>query len=782
MVVISGVVYKTVTLMIESSEWVTHTFEVIDHGKELSVSLVDMETGTRGFMATGNEAFLEPYENGQKSFEKFIKKAKDLVDDNPVQLKRLENLEKLVYEWQSNYTEVAISKRREVKNDSIDAEYLQQLLKKGLGKRTLDKLRLLLDNLSANARNESDLKAELLILSFAKDMVDQETGQRGFLITGKKEFLEPFKAGRKTLVDDIDKLRQHFATNSENLALLAKAEFLADEWMSKAAIPEINARHEMNKTTTTMKDVISLMEASTGKQYMDTMRKYLADFVDTETDLMERRSSEAESLASSTINITVIGTLVALIFGGSLGLIIAGSMVRALRTLVAGAEAIGRGVTKHRINTGTKDEFSWLADAFNRMVQNLESAKGAAQATQRRLQAILDTVADGIITIDSDGAITSFNKTAERLFGYEVDKVLGKSIKILIPKAYHEELDDYLAHFLTIGEKRIIGGDREVAGRRKDGSTFPLEIAVSETQTEKGLMYTAIIRDISDRKLAEARVAHASKLATIGEMAAGMTHELSQPINLINLVAEAARVKMKNGCDDWESQKKSIRTIIHQCQRLSRIFHLMGSFSRKEDHFVEVFRVASAVTEACDLVKDIFHNDGIDIIYDIDPDSGEVTGQKIQLEQVIVNLLSNARDAILIRLADDDGPARGEIRVRCRTSCYGDCAVISVTDNGPGVPESMMEKIFDPFVTDKVAGNGTGLGLAVSQNLVNAIGGTIEAENTPMGARFTVSLPVTDRISDEPEEGRQEPERHRQTRQKRNRTKTNEYVPLTQST
>ncbi len=245
-----------------------------------------------------------------------------------------------------------------------------------------------------------------------------------------------------------------------------------------------------------------------------------------------------------------------------------------------------------------------------------------------------------------------------------------------------------------------------------------------------------------------------------------MTHDLSQAINLINLVAEAARVKMKNGCDDWESQKKSIRTIIHQCQRLSRIFHLMGSFSRKEDDFVEVFRVASAVTEACDLVKDIFHNDGIDIIYDIDPDSGEVTGLKIQLEQVIVNLLSNARDAILIRLADDDGPARGEIRVRCRTSCYGDCAVISVTDNGPGVPESMMEKIFDPFVTDKVAGNGTGLGLAVSQNLVNAIGGTIEAENTPMGARFTVSLPVTDRISDEPEEGRQGPERHRQTRQR----------------
>jgi len=319
MVVIAGLVTYNIKKLVSTAKWVDHTQQVMADGSELSKLLVDMETGERGFLIAGKEEFLEPFNNGQKSWDKKMGALKQLVNDNPAQVARLTEIDGLKNEWLKVAANVEIAERRKVVKGAKNAEYLQAVLKKGRGKNILDGLRSTFDRLDGRFKKAGLLKGSMYVLSLAKDMVDQETGERGFLITGVDSFLQPYREGRVRFRKNLTRIEAYVNNSS---AITNKRPYLRDiksirqkgnDWRKFAAEPEINARHEMNKSKTTMASVIGLIEAGAGKAVMDSLRVKIDKFVGVEATLMGGRKKEADTAAMVTMVITVLGTLIAIV-------------------------------------------------------------------------------------------------------------------------------------------------------------------------------------------------------------------------------------------------------------------------------------------------------------------------------------------------------------------------------------------------------------------------------------------------------------------------------------
>lgn len=203
-------------------------------------------------------------------------------------ISKAHQIEVLVAKWQNIAVQPEIAARRKIIKGAIDADYLQAILVKGVGKEILDEMRGVIDNMIAEFRKDGNVKGEVLIVTVAKAMVDQETGQRGFLITGNDEFLEPYRQGQKDLKDSITALRTLIADVYDVPDMKRgadKLEKLAADWIKEAATPEIAARVQMNKSTTSMKDVTALIEKGTGKVIMDSLRVKLNEFIGVENEL-----------------------------------------------------------------------------------------------------------------------------------------------------------------------------------------------------------------------------------------------------------------------------------------------------------------------------------------------------------------------------------------------------------------------------------------------------------------------------------------------------------------
>jgi methyl-accepting chemotaxis protein len=334
MIIIAGVVYQNVSSLLSNSRWVTHTHNVIENGARLQKSLIDMETGFRGFLITGKDEYLEPYHEGKKRFEKAITETKNLVSDNPEQLELLNKIHQVANRWHGEFAKVGIAKRRTIVAGAKDADYLQERLSAGVGKGIMDEIRGVLDKLRDHKQAKKDQSAIILIVSIAKDMVDQETGQRGFLVTGKDEFLEPYNAGQTALETHLTKLQQLMAEDAENLELVSKVKKLAAKWVEKAATPEIAVRREMNQHTTRFKDVAAYIETGKGKKLMDEMRELLKKFIEVEQHLLVTREKEATNTGNLVINVTLFGTVVAFIFGVAIIILITRNIMRVVGKVI----------------------------------------------------------------------------------------------------------------------------------------------------------------------------------------------------------------------------------------------------------------------------------------------------------------------------------------------------------------------------------------------------------------------------------------------------------------
>jgi PAS domain S-box-containing protein len=363
------------------------------------------------------------------------------------------------------------------------------------------------------------------------------------------------------------------------------------------------------------------------------------------------------------------------------------------------------------------------------------------------LRAVIATAVDGILVIDRDGLIKLFNPAAARLFGYTGEEVLGQNVHILMPEPYRHEHEGYIRHYHETGEKRIIGIGREVEGRRKDGSTFPMHLAVGEITGFPDWAFVGIVRDITAHKAAlngatEARARAEAASAAKSQFLSRMSHELRTPMNAILGFAQLLRMSDPKSlsADQYEDY---VTSIIDPAQHLTRLIDDILDLTRIETGGINVSRQAvdlgGAITAAVTMVLPMARRFDVSIVNPA-PGGATVAGDPVRIRQCIVNLLSNA-----IKYNHRGG--RVTLRVTNSPLVVG-FVRLTVEDSGIGIPEPLLDDLFQPFTRLHPALNhieGAGIGLSLTRQLMEAMGGYVTAESRPgNGSRFHLDLAPMD--------------------------------------
>jgi two-component system, LuxR family, sensor kinase FixL len=371
--------------------------------------------------------------------------------------------------------------------------------------------------------------------------------------------------------------------------------------------------------------------------------------------------------------------------------------------------------------------------------ERLLHARSQARAREAHLQSILDTVPEAMIVIDERGGMLSFSAAAERLFGYKAEEALGKNINMMMPSPYRESHDGYITRYLRTGEKRIIGIGRVVVGERKDGSTFPMELAVGEMKSSGGRFFTGFIRDLTERQQTEARLqelqselVHISRLTALGEMASALAHELNQPLSAIANYMKGSRRLLENRSDDQSALiRDALDKAAEQSVRAGQIIRRLRDFVARGESERRVESVQKLIEEASALALVGAKDSGVWVRFKFDPSLELVLADKVQIQQVLLNLMRNAIEAM-------EQSERRELIISTESRKDGLIAV-SVADTGPGIAPEIASQLFQPFITSKP--HGMGVGLSISRTIIEAHGGQISAEPNPGGGtvfRFTL--------------------------------------------
>lgn len=368
-----------------------------------------------------------------------------------------------------------------------------------------------------------------------------------------------------------------------------------------------------------------------------------------------------------------------------------------------------------------------------------EPATGYADRSQ--LQSFLDAAPDAIITINQYGIVVSANPAIQTLFGYQEAELLGRNVSMLMPSPDRERHDGYLANYRRTGEARIIGVGRDVTARRKDGSTFPARLSVSEFASGGERFFTGILHDITERVEAQeqqrevfAEHAHATRVFALGEMASSIAHEINQPLTAIVSYADASRKLIEMSRYDTDTLDHALREISSQGQRAGEIIRRLREFVKKKAPTRSSCDINELVRTAAAFTNHDVERYGITLELDLQPEMPEVQVDRLQIEQVILNLIRNSIDAI-----KESGRMDGQIAVTSRSD--NDVVTIRVSDNGPGIKPSEYDSVFDAFYTTKDA--GTGLGLSISHSILEAHDGQLTFHpNEGPGVTFALTLPV----------------------------------------
>lgn len=496
--------------------------------------------------------------------------------------------------------------------------------------------------------------------------------------------------------------------------------------------------------------------------------------------------------------------------------------------------------------------------------------EAALERSEAYSRAIVATAAEGVLTVDANGRIESFNRAAEKMFGYLADEVIGKDVHVLIPERYRNAHSGYVDRFFTTGEASIIGSGREVSARHKDGTVFPIHLAASEVSLNGERCFAGIIRDVSAQKAAEEslkaterrfravfdqrlqlvailsptgivleanqrsldfsglehgdvvgrefwstpwwthsqdlqhrmkdaieaaaqgatlrfevtkprvdeelgildfsirpimdksgqvvfllceshditehkraeeearhhreRIAHVSRLSTLGEMAAGIAHEINQPLTAISLFAQAGKRLVDAG--QFEKMDEVCFKLNEHALRAAEVVERMQSMARQGESRKEVVDCNDLIESAVRLAESEARIYDIQIEFSKGPDLPPVSVDGVQIQQVALNLLRNGMEAMIAANQRKGCPIRITTRL-----CDEEKIEVAVADCGGGVPESRIDKLFTPFSTTKKS--GMGMGLSISQAIIRAHGGRIDFHNNDScGARFWFTLPA----------------------------------------
>ena len=355
------------------------------------------------------------------------------------------------------------------------------------------------------------------------------------------------------------------------------------------------------------------------------------------------------------------------------------------------------------------------------------SAEDQLRAHESQLSAILSTVPDAMVVIDEAGTMLSFSAAAEALFGYAEQEVLGKNVRMLMPSPDRERHDSYIQRYLETGEKRIIGKGRVVSGRRADGSSFPMELYIGEAVRGNERIFTGFIRDLTERRAVEdhmatlqAELIHVTRVSAMGTMASTLAHELNQPIAAIANYVEAVRDQMAQPQEsEWPMMREALQEAASEALRAGQIVRRLREFVSRGEVEKTIESLPELVQEASVLGLAGARGMGIDVHLDIDPQASPVLVDKVQIQQVLINLVRNACEAMA------DSPVK---RLTIATRAFrGDLVEVIVSDTGCGIAPGVARQLFSAFVSTKP--NGMGLGLSICRTIVEVNGGKIWMES-----------------------------------------------------
>jgi two-component system sensor kinase FixL len=478
-------------------------------------------------------------------------------------------------------------------------------------------------------------------------------------------------------------------------------------------------------------------------------------------------------LAASEACLSVLGTGRNHIVGQDVRQALAGS--DSLDALVASANAAARTRQPHHMTPGL---FRTASDWHQRLIEVLSTpvvisgtvqwilqqvreplrpgdgrageraAEEALQVAEARLRSIMRTVPDAMIIIDQRGLIEALSMTAERLFGYTADEVVGRNIKLFMPSPHREAHDGYLERYLTTGERHIIGIGRIVVGQRKDGTTFPMHLTIGEMRTGDKHYFTGFIRDLTDQQLTEARlrelqaeVTHMSRFTALGEMASTLAHEINQPLTAINNYLRGChRLAQRLEGEPVPALQDALAKAGDQALRAGQIIRRLREFVARGDSERRIENLPKLIEDASTLALVGAREQAITVSFRLDPRAEQVMVDRIQIQQVLVNLIRNAFEILM--------DSAGERELSIETGLFDDTVRVSVADSGAGLSPDVRAHLFQPFVTTKQ--KGMGLGLSICRTIIEAHGGKIWVDSRPQGGtifRFTLRAPA-----DEPEE------------------------------
>lgn len=374
--------------------------------------------------------------------------------------------------------------------------------------------------------------------------------------------------------------------------------------------------------------------------------------------------------------------------------------------------------------------------------RQLAEAKG-------RFRSLMDNCVDALIIIDETGTILDFNPAAEKIFQFETTEVLGKNVSVLMPQPYHSAHDGYLRNYMTTGEAKIIGIGREVVGRRKDDTTFPMELSVGEMPDGGTRNFVGIVRDITHRRTIETQLLQASKMEAIGQLTGGIAHDFNNLLAILTMDLEMLSDLTEDNAESAELVTEALdvtRTGADLTQRLL-------AFSRRQTLVPTATNINEMVLSITELLRRTL-GAGIRIDTSGPQNLWSVMIDRGQLENTLINLAINARDAM---------PDGGKLAITCENLTLeeadepafdqmlaGEYVRLSFTDTGVGMPTEVVQRAFEPFFTTKEGRHGTGLGLSMVYGFVKQSGGNVtiySAEGS--GTTINLCFPRADGVENE---------------------------------
>jgi two-component system, LuxR family, sensor kinase FixL len=384
-----------------------------------------------------------------------------------------------------------------------------------------------------------------------------------------------------------------------------------------------------------------------------------------------------------------------------------------------------------------------LAMGYELVWDLIAAARIAAQlrASEQRFRAVVEAVPSAILLVNEHGVIRLANAQAETVFGYAREELVGQAVEMLMPERFRPSHAGLRQGYVSDAPARMMGKGRELLARRKEGDEIPVEVALNPMPSEGDLSVLVSVVDITERRNVERAIArqrddfaHLSRVAMLGELSGSLAHELNQPLTAILSNAQAAQRFLAQSPPRIDKLAEILTDIVKSDHRAEAVIQRLRSLLRKEESQRHPLDINEVVEESMHLMRSDLLSRRVVVSTDLADGLPAVSGDRNQLQQVLLNFVINGCDAM------DGQQADRRLVVRTHTTAHGSVEV-SVADQGAGIPLSDLDRIFEPFVTTK--SNGLGLGLSICRSIVEAHGGRLWAtNNADRGATLHCELPA----------------------------------------